>query len=314
MSFSNNLRDLRKKTGLKQQELATRLHVSQQAIAKWENGKAEPNISTLQDIASVLNCTVNDLLGVSENEDVLDSSYRKTIRNGHFTVMENFNKMCSVLNETSLDRIHTVLYSLRRIQNNTALNESDKQHLFACIAELIGRTELYADRLRTAELFNEYINYSEQNKLYLNAQINVLKDVTQTVMPQPKPRKEPKIILPLFETPVSAGTGSLLYDETPVEWITVQRNEFTQKADYLLKIRGDSMEPKFYDGDIILIEQTQQLFDGEIGIFILNGESYIKKLGKGELISLNSAYSPIRLHEYDDIRCVGRVLDTINLE
>ena len=313
MSFSVNLRTLRKKMGLKQQELATRLHVSQQAIAQWENGKAEPNISTLQDIASVLNCSVNDLLDIDENDDVFDSSYRDTIRGGHSSVMSNFEKMCEELNETSLDRIHTILYSLRRIQNNTVLSESDKQHLFACIAELIGRTELYTDRLRTAEIFNEYINHSEQNKLYLNGEIGVLTDITQTVMPQSKPRKEPKIILPLFETPVSAGAGSLLYDETPVEWITVQRNDLSKKADYLLRVRGDSMEPNFYDGNLVLIQQTQQIFENEIGIFILNGEAFIKKMGKGELISLNPIYEPIKLHDYDDVRCAGRVLDTIDL-
>ena len=73
------------------------------------------------------------------------------------------------------------------------------------------------------------------------------------------------------------------------------------------------MEPNFYDGDIVLIQLTQQLFEGEIGIFILNGEAFIKKMGKGELISLNSAYKPIKLHDYDDVSCAGRVLDTIDL-
>lgn len=313
MSFSINLKEKRKNAGLKQQELAARLHVSQQAIAKWENGKAEPNVSTLKEIATALDCTVNDLLEIHSNDD-FDEDYRETIREDHSPVILNFEKMCSTLNEVTLDRIHTILYSLRRLQNNSVLNEADKQYLFACTAEIIGRIELYTDRLRTAEKFHEQINFAEQNKLFINGEVEVLKDITQVVMPQAKSSKDRKIILPLFDTPVSAGAGSLLYDETPAEWITVQRNDLTENADYMLRVRGNSMEPMFYDDDIVLIHQTQQIYEGEIGVFILNGESYIKKMGKGELVSLNSSYSPIRLHEYDDIRCVGKVIDTIILE
>ena len=51
--------------------------------------------------------------------------------------------------------------------------------------------------------------------------------------------------------------------------------------------------------------------EGEIGIFFLNGEGYIKRLGRGELVSLNPEYQPIRLHDYDNFRCQGRVLDKL---
>lgn len=124
----------------------------------------------------------------------------------------------------------------------------------------------------------------------------------------------PKRILPFYRTAASAGTGSYLFDDTPVEYINVKKNDTTLAADYILEVSGDSMEPKFHDGDCVLIQQSERIYEGQIGIFILNGESYIKKMGDGELISLNSAYAPIKLHEYDDIRCAGRVLDTIILE
>lgn len=124
----------------------------------------------------------------------------------------------------------------------------------------------------------------------------------------------PKRILPFYRTAASAGTGSYLFDETPVEYVNVPKTDKTSAADYIMEVRGDSMEPKFYDGDCVLIQQAERIYEGQIGIFILNGESYIKKMGSGELISLNPAYPPIKLHEYDDIRCAGRVLDTIVLE
>ena len=48
--------------------------------------------------------------------------------------------------------------------------------------------------------------------------------------------------------------------------------------------------------------------EGEIGIFLLNGDGYIKRLGHGELLSLNPNYAPIPLHDYDNLRCQGRAL------
>lgn len=310
------LRELRKERKLSMKEFGEIFGLSESTISLYENGKREPDISTLIKFAEFFNTSVDVLLGIQENNpnDILNGDYRETIRVVHSPAIVNFEKMCSDLDEVTLDRIHTIMYSLRRLQRNAVLTASDKQFLFACVAELIGRIELYADRLRTAEEFHEKINAVEQNKLFINSQIEVLKEITQTIMPQSKPRKEPKIILPLFETPVSAGAGSLLYDETPTEWITVQRNDLSKKADYLLRVRGDSMEPNFYDGDLVLIQQTQQIFENEIGIFILNGEAFIKKMGKGELISLNPIYEPIKLHDYDDVRCAGIVLDTIVLE
>lgn len=73
------------------------------------------------------------------------------------------------------------------------------------------------------------------------------------------------------------------------------------------------MQPKFFDGDSVLVKQTNSIYEGEIGLFILNGESYIKKMGRKELISLNPAYEPIKLSEYDDIRCAGKVIGTVEL-
>ena len=122
------------------------------------------------------------------------------------------------------------------------------------------------------------------------------------------------IIIPFYRTPASAGTGSWLSDETPVEYTNVPKTEKTSSADFMLEVRGDSMQPKFFDGDRILIKNSESIYEGEIGVFILNGESYIKKMGRNELISLNPAYGPIKLTEYDDIRCAGKVLGTLDLQ
>jgi len=50
------------------------------------------------------------------------------------------------------------------------------------------------------------------------------------------------------------------------------------------------------------------LDEGEIGIFCLNNDVYLKKLGRGCLISLNSKYEPIPICAHDDLRVFGKVV------
>lgn len=315
MNFSANLKKLRTQSNLKQQDLAEILHVSQQAIAKWENGKSEPNISMLNDIAKVFDCSVTDLLGVehSDKDEILSREDRETIRDVHTLSIANFEKMCSELDEDTLDRIHSLLYSIRRIQDNAVLYSSDKQFLLSCIAEIVGRIELYVDDFRYAENSDVTVDFPKRNRKFINTEVEVLKEITNLITPLKKPSTERHIVIPLYDTPASAGTGSWLADDMPREWITVSRDEKTSVADFILQVRGDSMEPKFSDGDYVLVKQTINITEGEICVFILNNESYIKKMGRGELISLNPAYEPIKLNDFDDVRCAGKVIGTIEL-
>ena len=58
----------RKELNLTQAQFAKRLNVSQQIVARWESGKSFPHVSRLVDIASVLNCTVDELLKEEETK------------------------------------------------------------------------------------------------------------------------------------------------------------------------------------------------------------------------------------------------------
>lgn len=66
----------RKSLGLTQQQLADKLNISFQAISKWENGTAYPNIEILRDLATVLDISVDEILAGSER-NVEDLSYSK---------------------------------------------------------------------------------------------------------------------------------------------------------------------------------------------------------------------------------------------
>ena len=71
------------------------------------------------------------------------------------------------------------------------------------------------------------------------------------------------------------------------------------------------MEPTFHNDDKVFVEKCDTIREGEIGIFIINGDAFIKELGNDCLISHNSAYQPIKLTENDSIYCCGRVLGIV---
>ena len=71
------------------------------------------------------------------------------------------------------------------------------------------------------------------------------------------------------------------------------------------------MEPKFHDGDMVLVKEQPTVAPGEIGIFLVDGKGYIKQLGTNCLISLNPDYEDISLHEYDSVYCKGKVIGIV---
>ncbi len=60
------LKELRAKFNMTQKELAERLEMSQQAVAKWENGIAEPTVKNLRELAIIFGISIDDLLGNSK--------------------------------------------------------------------------------------------------------------------------------------------------------------------------------------------------------------------------------------------------------
>lgn len=115
-----------------------------------------------------------------------------------------------------------------------------------------------------------------------------------------------------YDLAVSAGTGEPLGETYYTNKLEIPTERVPENAHFCVRVNGSSMEPAYKDGDIVFVERLEgSVREGEIGIFTLNGEGYIKRLGDQKLISLNPDYSPIPLHDYDDLRCQGRVLGKV---
>jgi len=116
-----------------------------------------------------------------------------------------------------------------------------------------------------------------------------------------------------YDLAVSAGTGEPWVDAAYKTRLEVPGQLVPERAHFCVRVNGDSMEPAYRDGDIVFVERVDGCVnEGEIGIFFLNGDGYIKRLGHGELISLNPKYEPIPLYDGDTLRCQGRALGKLS--
>lgn len=114
-----------------------------------------------------------------------------------------------------------------------------------------------------------------------------------------------RIAIPLYGKFASAGDGAYLFDDIPTDTIKVLDTPIARKADFVIGVDGDSMEPDFYDGEKVFVEKTADLEVGDIGIFLKGSDCYIKELGADRLISHNKAYEDIAADE--EIRTIGKV-------
>lgn len=114
----------------------------------------------------------------------------------------------------------------------------------------------------------------------------------------------------LFDIPASAGVGNFLDGDNFTE--VEVGEEVPATADFGIRISGDSMEPRFVNGQIVWVQKQDTLNNGEIGIFFLDGNAYCKKLQDDEkglyLISLNNTYEPIAVTENQTFKIFGKVV------
>ena len=87
---------------------------------------------------------------------------------------------------------------------------------------------------------------------------------------------------------------------------------------FALQVKGDSMEPKFSDGDVVIVRKQEDVDSGDIAIILVNGdEATIKKVQKFDgginLVPTNSAY-PVLTYTNKEIeqlpvRVIGKVVE-----
>lgn len=160
------------------------------------------------------------------------------------------------------------------------------------------------------ELLKYYKQMPEKEKIRLVSRAEAIADIYSEVVPEPATTM---LVIKHSMYKVSAGTGERLSDSDDWDKIEIPDTPEARRADFCLTIYGNSMEPVYYDGDIVLVKQQNAVERGQIGIFVIEGCGYIKKFGGDRLISLNDQYDDIMFADYDpdDIRCSGLVIGRV---
>jgi len=101
----------------------------------------------------------------------------------------------------------------------------------------------------------------------------------------------------------------------------LDRRQLNQKSLAVIAVRGDSMEPKLSDGDLILVDRVQrQIADGIAYVLRLGSDllvKYVQRIGpdRVSLISENRRYPPREIAAKDtggDVEIIGRVVASMH--
>ena len=159
------------------------------------------------------------------------------------------------------------------------------------------------------EIYNQ-LNSDRQTKVYDFA-TEQLKEQNKVVNINDYIEEESEWYEVKFYGSVSAGTGLYLDDEQ-VETISFGADMIPTGTDFCLKVNGDSMDPMFHDGDYVFIKRETDFRNGSIGVVIVNGDTYLKKIYITEdsikLVSLNKKYKDITVTQDDTLKYVGTVV------
>lgn len=121
--------------------------------------------------------------------------------------------------------------------------------------------------------------------------------------------------IPFYLTPPAAGVSASM-DSEDCEMLLVDES-VPDEADYAVRISGDSMKPYIQDGETVFVKETQELYDGDIAIFCVDGAMYCKQyyVDKENNLHLLSA-NPRRVNtnicidveSTSSVKCCGKVL------
>lgn len=111
---------------------------------------------------------------------------------------------------------------------------------------------------------------------------------------------------------VAAGAGDCVPDSPPT-YTFLRKNTINERADGIVKVRGDSMEPVYHSGDYVYYENAVAAFPGEDVIVDTDDGAVIKRLGADRtLYSVNPDIPYPKKNDQNSLVIRGRVLGTVH--
>lgn len=158
-------------------------------------------------------------------------------------------------------------------------------------------------------VLSSYRNLNEGNKYIVDNLLHSMQRV-ESVINYPEIRE-----IILFDKPLAAGIGDPTEFDDTGESLYLYESKEADTADCAFRVNGDSMEPTYSDGDIILVQRYPRCSDlknGDIGAFIVGNELYVKEYRKDGLYSHNDDYEPMRFADHEKVYFIGKVIGAVD--
>ena len=334
------------KKGLKAADVTRATGIKSPVFSEWKKGKSKPNTEKLIKIANFLDVSVEYLTGNSFIEDmgrvIREEREQQRMTQEEIATAANisvaelddyetldepvrediFNDIADALGTSYLQLLHDYDlyddYVPPHYNGDVVKWEADKRasdlEAMREIAKLDPSERALVDGYRILDKPGkdiidiilgkelERVKHTQDQLIDQQNQINMLKQRIVTELAH-------KIAVPLYGKFASAGSGAYLFDDIPTDMIEVEDTPTARKADFVIGVNGDSMEPDFYDGEKVFVKKTSDLNIGDIGIFLKGEDCYLKELGADRLISHNKVYEDI--HADEEIRTIGQVIGKV---
>lgn len=155
-------------------------------------------------------------------------------------------------------------------------------------------------------LVKQFEALPEEGQALMMAIIRALKETREIRYAKRKPQT---VWINQHQNKAAAGFGYNLSEKD--EWfeIEVMDTPEARRADFAVEVEGNSMEPDYHDGDVVLIKKDPDVPVGAVGLFVHENMGYIKERGEDCLISLNDDYPDIE----GEAQCIGLVIGIAEL-
>lgn len=221
-----------------------------------------------------------------------------------FEIINKLKKEKGLTNETLADLSGVPKSTVAKIASGITKNPS--LDALQAIAKVLGCSlDDFGDNKRDNALTPEELSLVQKYRR-LDNDGQYMVDTVISIELERCERPAPMGKIPYYDLPASAGTGNYLETEYPT-YMEIPQEEIPHGADFAVRIAGDSMEPDFFDGDVVFVKRGE-VRRGDVGIFVINDEGYIKELGDGVLISRNKKYADIKISENDSQYILGKVV------
>lgn len=236
--IGERLKEIRESTGMNKKEFANYIGLKYTTYNGYETGAREPASDFLILISEKFDVSIDYLLGLKTNSEILHSYQLKS---GEYEYIKKYR-----------------------------------------LLDEFGRNHIDYELNRELERIQQIKNVSNQR-----ASSAALRIYT-------------------YMHKIAAAGNGYYFDDIPTDTIEAP---YKEGADFIIGVSGESMEPMYSNGDLVYVQKCQVVNTGDIGIFMVNGECYIKKAGEEGLVSLNEKY-PL-MPGTDTIQCIGKVLGKV---